>query len=173
MSAKLRRWFRPCLEALEDRCLPSSVTFTVTNLKDDGSAGSLRKRVEAANHHPGPDAVVFKPGLTGTIKLFSGQVPISGSLTLLGPGASVCAPAAGAPSHRSRDGGGPMLRDFLSENLMNLVPAIARKCDPLRSIGVRFLSFLIGRRVAADDQARARSLERRTPSPGTGMVVKP
>ena len=91
MSAKLRRWFRPCLEALEDRCLPSALTFTVTNLKDDGSAGSLRKRVEAANNHPGADIVVFKPGLTGTIKLFSGQIPICGGLTLLGPGASVVA----------------------------------------------------------------------------------
>src|SRR6476619_7481324 len=90
MSAKLRRWFRPCLEALEDRCLPS--TFMVSNLKDDGSPGCLRSVIAKANdtvHHPGLDTIVFKPGLTGAIPLTAGQITISDSLSLIGPGASV------------------------------------------------------------------------------------
>src|SRR5262245_34719259 len=91
-SMPLRRWYRPCVEALEDRCVPS--TFTVTNLKDDGSDGCLRAAIAKANdlvHHPGLDTIVFKPGLEGTIKLTGGQITISDSLTLVGPGAALVA----------------------------------------------------------------------------------
>jgi len=87
MSARLRHWFRPCLEALEDRCVPS-VTFTVTNLKDDGSAGCLRSRITAANAHPGTDSLVFAPGLEGTIRLTGGQITINDNLSVIGPGAA-------------------------------------------------------------------------------------
>ena len=89
MSAKRRRWFRPCLEALEDRCVPT--TFTVSNLKDDGSAGSLRGAIDKANdlvHHPGLDSIVFKPGLEGTIPLNGTEIDIRDNLSLLGPGAA-------------------------------------------------------------------------------------
>jgi len=86
MSARIRRTFRPQLEYLENRCVPS--TFTVTNLKDDGSSGTLRSKVVAANSHPGPDRIVFTRGLEGTIKLSSGAIPISDNLTLIGPGAA-------------------------------------------------------------------------------------
>src|SRR5262249_37933325 len=76
------------LEMLEDRCVPS--TFTVTNLRDDGSAGSLRQRIDAANAHPGADTVVFKPGLEGTILLnkVNGEIAITDNLILTGPGAA-------------------------------------------------------------------------------------
>jgi hypothetical protein len=74
---------RPGLEVLEDRCLPS--TFTVTNLLDTG-AGSLRAAVAAANANPGADAIDF--ATTGTIALTSGQLDITDSLTINGPGAS-------------------------------------------------------------------------------------
>jgi hypothetical protein len=80
------RRFRPRLELFEDRRLPS--VFTVTNLSDDGSPGCLRSRVVAANSHIGADTIVFRPGLTGTIHLTGGQIPISDSLTLNGPGAA-------------------------------------------------------------------------------------
>src|SRR5262249_31116800 len=60
--------FRPRLEALEDRSLPS--TFTVLNLNDAG-ANSLRGAVALANATPGPDTIDFKPGLTGAIALTS------------------------------------------------------------------------------------------------------
>jgi len=89
MSAKLRRWSRPCLEALEDRWLPS--TFTVTNLKDDGSAGCLRSRITAANNHPGADTVVFAPGLAGTVRLTGGEIGITDDLRVIGPGAALIA----------------------------------------------------------------------------------
>src|SRR5262245_6572593 len=71
------------VEALDDRCLPS--TFTVTNLFDSG-AGSLRAAVAAANANPGADAIDF--ATTGNIALTSGQLDITASLTINGPGES-------------------------------------------------------------------------------------
>ena len=69
------------LEALEGRCLPS--TFTVTNLLDTG-AGSLRAAVSAANANPGADVINF--ATTGAITLTSGELDITDSLTINGPG---------------------------------------------------------------------------------------
>jgi hypothetical protein len=80
------RTYRPRVECLESRLVPS--TFTVKNLLDDGSAGSLRMRIEAANNRPGADTVVFKPGLEGTIPLNGTEILISDSLVLAGPGAA-------------------------------------------------------------------------------------
>src|SRR5688572_21969315 len=74
---------RLAVEALDDRCLPS--TFTVTNLLDSGT-GSLREAVVAANANPGADAIDF--ATTGTIALTSGELDISDSLTINGPGES-------------------------------------------------------------------------------------
>lgn len=85
--ATARRSHRPRtprlgVEALDDRCLPT--TFTVTNLLDTGD-GSLRAAVVAANANPGADAIDF--ATTGTIALTSGQLDITDSLTINGPGA--------------------------------------------------------------------------------------
>lgn len=74
---------RPELEVLEDRSLPS--TFTVLNLLDSGP-DSLRAAVVAANANPGADTIDF--ATTGTIGLTSGQLNISDSLTINGPGAN-------------------------------------------------------------------------------------
>ena len=71
------------VEVLEGRCLPS--TYTVTNLLDSGP-GSLREAVTAANANPGADAINF--ATTGTIALTSGQLDITDSLTIDGPGAN-------------------------------------------------------------------------------------
>src|SRR5262245_50818377 len=76
--------FRPRLEALEGRSLPS--TFTVLNLGDAG-AGSLRAAVAAANANPGADAIDFQPGLSGAIALTSGELAVTDSLAVQGPGA--------------------------------------------------------------------------------------
>src|SRR5262245_11277403 len=83
--------FRPTLEVLEGRCLPS--TFTVTNLLDGPAVapppGSLRAMIQKADNHSGLDTIVFQPGLEGTIVLNGGnQIDIVDSLTLIGPGAA-------------------------------------------------------------------------------------
>jgi hypothetical protein len=73
------------LDVLEDRTLPS--TYTVMNLNDSGP-GSLRQAVLDANAHPGADTIVFAPGLHGTIKLTSGELSVTDSVTIQGPGAN-------------------------------------------------------------------------------------
>ena len=76
--------FRPCLEALEDRWMPS--TLTVTNNLDSGH-GSLRYEIARAQNK---DTIVFAPSLDGqTITLTSGELDITAkSLTIEGPGAN-------------------------------------------------------------------------------------
>src|SRR5690348_12649173 len=64
----------PCLELLEHRTLLSH--FVVTNLRDDGSAGSLRYEVQQANANPGPDLIRFARGLHGTIALDPARGPV-------------------------------------------------------------------------------------------------
>jgi hypothetical protein len=83
--ARWRPAYLPRLETLRDRIVPS--TFTVSNLVDSG-AGSLRQAVLDANAHPGPDAIDFAPGLHGTIRLTSGELLITDSVTIDGPGAN-------------------------------------------------------------------------------------
>src|SRR6516162_9835034 len=87
-SHRGRRWAGPpnrrsclCLELLEGRCLPS----TVTNLSDH-DPGSLRDAIATT---PAGGTVDFQPGLTGTITLTSGQLGISEDLTIAGPGREV------------------------------------------------------------------------------------
>src|SRR5215813_7532273 len=57
---------RLCLESLEARCLPS----TVTNLSDH-DPGSLRDAIATT---PNGGTVDFEPGLTGTIILTTGEL---------------------------------------------------------------------------------------------------
>jgi hypothetical protein len=90
--------FRPRLEALEDRWLPS--TLTVTSLQDSGS-GTLRAEIAAANSG---DTIVFSstlssatttkqthgkpkppPTTSPTITLTSGELLLSKNLTIQGP----------------------------------------------------------------------------------------
>ena len=71
----------PRLEALEDRVTPS--TLTVLNNADSGS-GSLRAAIAAA--HSG-DTIVFAHSVHD-IKLTSGQLAVTKSLTIDGPGAN-------------------------------------------------------------------------------------
>src|SRR6266496_1091390 len=76
------RRFRPMLEAFEERCLPS--LFTVTNLHNAG-AGSLRSAIRQANTAAGADTIQFAAGLTGTIRLTSGELTIHDQVKILGP----------------------------------------------------------------------------------------
>jgi hypothetical protein len=77
------RRFRPALEALEGRCVPS--TLTVTNSTDSSTnPGSLRYEIDAAQ---GGDTIVFAPSVSGqTITLYD-QLVVNKSLTLQGLGA--------------------------------------------------------------------------------------
>ena len=78
--------FRPVLENLEDRSLPS--TLMVLNNLDSG-AGSLRDAINNANSG---DTVVFAPSLDGqTICLTSDQLTIDNSIDIEGPGTGLLA----------------------------------------------------------------------------------
>ena len=63
----------------------ASASIIVTNLGDSG-AGSLRAAVASANETPGADVIRFRKNLKGKIKLTSGQLEITGPLTIAGPG---------------------------------------------------------------------------------------
>ena len=82
-TARLRRrTFRPTLEDLECRALPS--TLTVTDLSDS-DPGSLRAMINQAS--PG-DTINFAAGLEGTIALSSGELALTKNLDIEGPGAA-------------------------------------------------------------------------------------
>ena len=81
-----RRSTRLACEQLEDRTVPS--TLTVLNNLDSG-AGSLRDTIK---HADSGDTIVFARNLYGqTITLTSGDLAISQSLDIEGPGASLLA----------------------------------------------------------------------------------
>jgi FG-GAP-like repeat/Right handed beta helix region len=81
-SKKTGPSYRPCLERLEDRSLPS--VFTVTSTADSG-AGSLRAELAAA--HLG-DTIIFALPNPSTITLTSGTLSVATSLHISGPGAA-------------------------------------------------------------------------------------
>src|SRR5262249_50558078 len=52
------------------------------------SPGSLRQAISDANGNSGADTIVFAKGVSGTIKLTSGELLITDSVTISGPGAN-------------------------------------------------------------------------------------
>ena len=64
-----------------------AATFSVTNTNDSG-AGSLRQAVIDANANPGLDDIAFS-SVSGDITLTSGQIEITDSINISGPGAQV------------------------------------------------------------------------------------
>jgi hypothetical protein len=89
--------FRPCLELLENRTLPS--TFLVTNPNDSGP-GALRAAVGAADSTSGA-TIDFAANLHGTITLTSGQLDLTSSMTIDGPGPTNWRSAATTPAGSS------------------------------------------------------------------------
>ncbi len=73
---------RSCIESLEQRTLFNTITLTST--ADDGSPGTLRAALAAANNGDTIDAT----GLSGTITLNGTALSIPTSVTITGPGAS-------------------------------------------------------------------------------------
>ena len=84
----------------------NAATFTVTTLGDHtpnacDAECTLRDAVEAANASAGADVIDFQSGLTGTITLDSaagGQLLITDSVTINGPGARVLSVSGGGTS---------------------------------------------------------------------------
>src|SRR5947209_7477623 len=77
----MQRSFRPTLESLEGRWVPS--TLTVTSIADKG-AGSLRADIAAAQNG---DTIVFAPSLNGQTITLKSELFINKNLTITGPGA--------------------------------------------------------------------------------------
>jgi hypothetical protein len=96
---KAPRRVRPALEALEERCVPS--TFTVINTLDDGSVGSLRYEIGQANSNPGANTVAFDSTVFNTpltITLTGSPLELSntgGAETITGPAAGVTVSGGG------------------------------------------------------------------------------
>ena len=67
--------------------LAGAATYTVTNLNDAG-AGSLRGAIAEANAAAGADTIQFAPNVAGTLTLTSGELAITDSTTIAGPGAA-------------------------------------------------------------------------------------
>jgi CSLREA domain-containing protein len=78
--------YRPRIEVLEGRCLPSTLTVTTAADETNPNDGvlSLREAIAAASSG---DTIKFASSLSGqTITLTSGQLDITKSLTIKGPG---------------------------------------------------------------------------------------
>ena len=74
-------------EKLEDRQLLA--TFVVSNLNDSGS-GSLRDAIDLANNAGGSDLILFDGNAeSGVIRLTSGELMITDSLAIFGPGVTI------------------------------------------------------------------------------------
>src|SRR5262245_64770718 len=86
-SPRKRSSYRPQLEALEDRWLPSRVGLTVTSLADSG-AGTLRAAIQAADLGSPSDKFTIGFAVTGTIDLQSPLPDLNNTIAIQGQGAS-------------------------------------------------------------------------------------
>src|SRR5262249_38462852 len=79
--------FRPQLEALEDRIVPSQVGLTVTSLADSGP-GTLRAAIQSADAGSHTDTYAIGFAVAGTIDLQSSLPELTNSIAIQGPGAA-------------------------------------------------------------------------------------
>ena len=69
------RTFRPRVDYLERRCVPTIITVTTkADAVVNDNLMSLREAVAKADTLTGRDVIVFKPGLEGTIRLLGGAI---------------------------------------------------------------------------------------------------
>jgi hypothetical protein len=81
-------YFLPCLDGLEDRAVPSTITVTSPLDGSPAPAGSLRAAITAANASPGSE-INFNLGAgPHTIDLTAGELAITANVQIDGPGAS-------------------------------------------------------------------------------------
>jgi hypothetical protein len=78
------RRFRPALEPLEGRCVPSTLTVTNTTDNPEPVTGTLREEIAAAQSG---DTIVFASSLSGQTITLNDQLVINKSLTIQGLGA--------------------------------------------------------------------------------------
>jgi Bacterial Ig-like domain (group 3) len=83
--------------AFEFSAPTSPTTFTVTNLLDTNTQGTLRFAITEADADPG-STIGFAAGLTGTIPLSSALPDLSANVTITGPGASTLTVEGGGAS---------------------------------------------------------------------------
>ncbi len=79
--------FRPRLEVLEDRTVPSQVSLTVNSLADSGP-GTLRAAILAADAGSHSDKFAIGFTVAGTIDLHSPLPDLNNSIAVQGPGAA-------------------------------------------------------------------------------------
>ncbi len=79
-----------------------AATYQVINKLDSGT-GSLRDAVALANANPGPDTITFGPRVSGTITLTTGEIVVSDSVNIVGPGSKKKVTVSGNDASRIFD----------------------------------------------------------------------
>lgn len=74
-----------CAALIAGTSCTRAATFSVTSLGDSG-AGTLRNAIAQANQAAGADTITFQLAAPGTITLTGGELTITDSLTIAGPG---------------------------------------------------------------------------------------
>jgi hypothetical protein len=105
-SPRKRSSYRPRLEVLEDRWLPSQIGLTVTSLADSGP-GTLRAAIQTADAGSHSDKFTISFAVSGTIDLQSPLPALTNNIAIQGPGGSslTVERAAGASFSSANDFG--------------------------------------------------------------------